>query len=67
MKLKYRILETSNSKFSPERFDGFWIFGTWKKIGGSYKKLKNAEEYIIKYAHVVIASNDKTVRKITIC
>jgi len=66
MKLKYRILETNKGKFSPEYFEGFWIFGTWKRFGRSYKKLKNAEEYVIQYAHTVFASRDKVIRKITV-
>jgi len=65
MKLKYRIKET-NGKFNPEYFEGIWLLGSWKSFGRSYKKLKQAEQYIIYYGSMVLASHGRTVREITI-
>ena len=66
MTLRYRIVEQPNGKYSPQYFEGIWIFGTWKSFGRSYKKIKNAEDYIIEYARMVLASRDKIVREITV-
>ncbi len=66
MNLKYRIVKDSNGKFEPEYFEGIWIFGTWKSFGRHYKKLKAAEQYILYYANMVLATNKQTIKEITI-
>ncbi len=66
MKLKYRIIKTNMDMYQPQFFEGVWIFGSWYHLGGTYGNLKSAEEYIIEYAHMVLASHDKVVREITV-
>lgn len=66
MKVKCRIIETNEGKFKPEYFKGFWIFGSWKSFGISYKKIKNAEQYIYHIFHKQHSGNNKVIREITI-
>jgi len=67
MKLKYRIVDCLHTnEYQIETFDGFWMFGTWRRMNYVFGTEKLAAEFVTNYAAGILAEHDRAVKQITV-